>query len=204
MKRHSPPERLASPQHYWAVMLGLSDQGFCIRDVYRRTNGPAYRTVKEYVLHCARVGAIAPCGGRPGVAGRTTTLYRVATPMAAAPILRRPDFADDRGRRAQQLWTAMRGLRVFGIAEIAVAASTDEITVSPRRAREFIRDLVTAGYVAEVGQRSGPFQQAQWRLLPHMNSGPRAPAFTKQGVVDRNRPMAVNLNDDPGKRRRAS
>ncbi|MCO4053436.1 MAG: hypothetical protein HEQ16_05175 [Bosea sp.] len=194
MKRHSPPSGLSSPQHYWAVMVELSDARFSVADIHGRQNGASYGTVKKYVSACVEQGAIIKVAERLGIAGRMIALYRVVDRRMPAPIQRRPDFADDRGRRAQQLWTAMRALRSFTVIELAVAASTDTVQISARRAREFVKALEKAGYVAELGSRRLVGQTAHWRLLPNRNTGPLAPAITKAGLVDRNLSGAVNLN----------
>jgi hypothetical protein len=203
MKRHSPPSSLHGPQHYWAVMVDLSDHGFSVGDIHGHTNGASYHTVKQYVLWCHSNGSLTPIGTRPGVAGRQIILYRVVDRKASAPIRRRADFRDDRGRRAQQLWTAMRALRSFTASELAVAASTDTVVISARRAREYINDLARAGYVSELGARRLVGQIAHWRLLPNRNSGPLAPAITANGLVDRNLGCPVNLNRSRTARRAA-
>lgn len=195
MKRCRLPDGLTGPQHYWAEMIALSGAGFTIGDIYGRTNGVTYDVVKKYVLFCAAGGAIMRLGSRDGVAGRSVAIYGVADLRAAAPIMRRKDFADDRGRRAQQLWTAMRGLRSFTCPELAVAASTDDLAISAGRARKYVKELARHGYVAEIGTRARIGQTAQWRLLPGRNTGPRAPAITARGeLIDRNLPGPVNPN----------
>lgn len=195
MKRCRLPQNLTGPQHYWAEMVALSAAGFTIGDIYGRTNGVTYDVVKKYVLFCAAAGAIERLGSRPGIAGRAVSIYGVVDLRAPAPVIRREDFANDRGRRAQQLWTAMRGLRSFSAAELAVAASTDDLAISARRAREYVKALAGHGYVAEIGARTCVGQTAQWRLLPQRNTGPRAPAITASGeLLDRNLLGPVNPN----------
>jgi hypothetical protein len=88
----------------------------------------------------------------------------------------------------------MRALRSFSIAELAVAASTDVVVVGERRAREYVRELQKAGYVVEIGVRSRIGAPARWRLMPQANTGPKAPAVTKDGLVDRNLAGPVNPN----------
>jgi hypothetical protein len=87
----------------------------------------------------------------------------------------------------------MRALRAFSAGELAVTASTDDLGVSVRMARSYIAALVRAGYVAEIGQRTAIGQVAQWRLLPTGNTGPRPPAITRAGLVDRNLRGSVNV-----------
>jgi hypothetical protein len=196
MKRHSPPVALRGPQHYWAVMcrLTLGQGAFTLREVFGYTNGVAPRTVKLYIQRCHRMGAISVVDIGTSASGGEVYRYAVLTPDSEAPILRRATFADDRGRRAQQLWTAMRALRHFAITELAVAASTDDLVIDQRRTREYVRALATAGYVVEIGTRARVGLPARWRLMPQANTGPKAPAITKDGLVDRNLSGPVNPN----------
>lgn len=197
MKRTMPPTLPRGPQHYWQQMIELSRQGgFTVRDVYGNSNRRR-QTVKDYVVFCASQGFIEKIGERPALAGNVASVYRVRDPRLAAPIMRRPDFANDRGRRAQQLWTAMRVMRSFTVQDLVIAASTDTIQVPDQTARDFIRRLVRAGYLAEIGQRARRGQCGYWKLLPARNTGPLSPAFLEGGRVcfDRNTGKVVNLNE---------
>ncbi|SFD74132.1 hypothetical protein SAMN05428997_1488 [Bosea sp. CRIB-10] len=198
MKRTAPTAALPrGPLHYWKEMVAMSrGSGFTITDVHKATNGRSRNTVKTYVLFCAEHGHIALVGDQPTVKNRRANIYKVCDLRAPAPVQRRADFADDRGRRAQQLWTAIRALRQFTIRELAVAASTDAVPVTQVRAREYVGVLAKAGYVVEVGQRAHPGLIARWRLMPAKNTGPKAPATLAGGTVlyDRNLDEAVNLN----------
>lgn len=197
MKRAEPTARPQGPQHYWAQMVALSRKGgFTITDIYKASSQRARSTVKDYVRFCFAEGHLLQVGEQPTVKNRQATLYKVRDPRLAAPIQRRADFEDDRGRRAQQLWTAMRALRVFTAQELAIAASTDAVPVPESTARGFLRLLAKAGYVAEVGTRTSRGQRAHWKLLPAFNTGPLAPARIESGTVlyDRNNGRSINLN----------
>lgn len=197
MKRVLPNPLPRGPQHYWSEMVALSRKaGFTITDIHKASSGRSRKTIKSYILFCVERGHIEAIGERATEKNRAALVYKVRNPRAVAPIERRPNFADDRGRRAQQIWTAIRALRQFTIAELAVAASTDAVPVSPRRSREYVGTLARAGYVAEVGSRACPGQKAHWRLMPAKNTGPLAPALIERGTVlyDRNLQQAVNLN----------
>ncbi|ODT55703.1 MAG: hypothetical protein ABS59_02880 [Methylobacterium sp. SCN 67-24] len=197
MKRVLPNPLPRGPQHYWSEMVALSRKaGFTITDIHKASSGRSRKTIKSYILFCVERGHIEVVGERVTEKNRAALVYKVRNPRAVAPIERRPNFADDRGRRAQQIWTAIRALRQFTVAELAVAASTDAVPVSPRRSREYVGTLARAGYVAEVGNRACPGQKAHWRLMPAKNTGPLAPALIERGTVlyDRNLHQAVNLN----------
>lgn len=198
MKRTEPSVLPQGPQHYWTQMVALSRKGgFTVTDIYKATSQRARSTVKAYIRFCFTEGHLLQIGEQPTVKNRQATLYRVRDPRLAAPIQRRADFEDDRGRRAQQLWTAMRALRVFTAQELAIAASTDAVPVPETTARGFLRLLARAGYAAEVGTRTSRGQRAFWKLLPAFNTGPLAPARIEGGTVlyDRNNGRTVNLNE---------
>lgn len=198
MKRTAPTAALPrGPLHYWKQMVAMSRSGgFTITDVHKASNGRSRKTVKTYVLFCAEHGHIELVGDQPTVKNRIAHIYRVRDLRAPAPIERRPEFADDRGRRAQQIWTAIRALRQFTIRELAMAASTDVVPVTLRRAREYVGTLASAGYVVEIGHRAHPGLISRWRLMPAFNTGPKAPATLAGGTIlyDRNLDQAVNLN----------
>lgn len=194
MKRTEPSALPQGPQHYWLQMVALSRKGgFTITDIYKASSQRARSTVKDYVRFCFTEGHLLQVGERPTVKNRQAILYKVRDPRIAAPIQRRPDFENDRGRRAQQLWTAMRALRVFTAQELAIAASTDAVSVPETTARGFLRLLARAGYVAEIATRG---QRLHWKLLPAFNTGPLAPARIESGTVlyDRNNGRSINLN----------
>lgn len=197
MKRVLPSEGLRGPQYYWQVMVALSAEGgFTITDVHQRTNGRSRRTIKAYVLFCAGHGHIAAVGEQILGNHQVATVYKVREPRAAAPVERRSSFAGSHGRGRQQIWTAMRALKLFTVRELAVSATTSDHAVSEKTARSYVGLLVRAGYVAEVGRRTRSGEQARWKLLPAFNTGPLAPAaLGRESVLyDRNLARAVNLN----------
>lgn len=195
MKRTVPPCLPQGPQHYWRQMVALSRAGgFAIADVHGRTNGRSLRTVKQYVLYCAEHGHIVEIGERPTIKNRTAKIYRVRDPRLAAPICRRPDFADRRGRSAQQMWNTMRRRGLFTARELAIHASTDVVLVKEKTARAYIASLAKAGYVLPDSKR--PDGRTVWKLMPAYARGQAAPALLQGGRVlyDRNLNRSVNLN----------
>jgi hypothetical protein len=198
MKRVLPSDGLSGPQHYWKVMVALSAKGgFTIADVHGLTNACALRTVKAYVLFCAKQGHALAIGERPTIKNRTATIYQVKDRRLPAPIQRRAGFENRQGRGRQQLWTAIRALKLFTVRELSVAATTSDVAVSEKLARGYVGVLAKAGYVVEVGLRTRSGQQARWKLMPSFNTGPAAPATVERGAVlyDRNLGRSVNLNE---------
>ena len=196
MKRVAPPTLPQGPQHYWSQMVLMSrGDGFTITDIYKASSCRTRRTIKDYVLFCAKQGFIDVVGERPAPQKTIATVYKVRDPRMAAPIMRRADFADDRGRRAQQMWTAMRGLRQFTAQELALAASTDTVQVKEKAAREYLLGLCRAGYVAALAKTGRNGARLHWKLMPARNTGPLSPSLMKRGTVvyDRNLNRFVNV-----------
>jgi hypothetical protein len=188
MKRVLPSPYPEQPPHYWAVMRDLTATagGFTARDVHDRTNGPRLSVVKEYIRRCRHLAVITPVGSRDVGSHHPAIVYAARLDLLEAPVVRRADYAADRGRRLQQLWQAMRLMTSFSVAELIVTASTDEVEVKAALARMYVAALARAGYLVEIGRRTRRGQTATWRLLPARNSGPLAPAMTKAGLIDRN------------------
>lgn len=200
MKRVIPSPYPEGPLHYWAVMTQMTREagGFTVRDVHDRCNGPRYSVVKEYLRRCRKMGAITVAGRRDTGRHFPTVIYVVAEGISDAPVVRRPNYQDQRGRGLQQIWRAMRLMTVFSVPDLVSSASTEEIEIKPSLARAYLRALAQAGLIVEVGRRARIGQVATWRLLPAANTGPLAPAMTKSGIVDRNigRHQAAPLRSD--------
>jgi hypothetical protein len=183
---------LSGPQHVWTAARELSALGtFTIRTLHGLTNGVARSSVKALVFAWTRQGAVerVQTSDRPFA----PTLFRVAPgfrDFALAPVVRRSAYADERGRRQEQLWTAMRTLPRFTIPELAFAASTDDRPIGADIARSYVGRLLKAGlvialqpYAKGAPGRSPGAQAGVYRLKPSANTGPRAPRFLKGGVV---------------------
>ena len=197
MKRAVPNPLPQGPQHYWSQMVALTRKGgFTITEIYKASAMRSRKTVKSYVTFCAEAGHIEKVGEATTSKNRAAFIYRVLNLRAEAPVQRRESFSGDRGRRCQQIWTAMRALRTFTIRDIAIAAATDTISVSEATTRTYVTALMKAGYLVEIGHRRQRGVQAHWKLMPSFNTGPLAPATIERGsaVYDRNLGRVVNLN----------
>jgi hypothetical protein len=182
------------PEHYWKAACGFGAKGFTISDLAGTTCGVANSTVRQWVNAMARQGELTVVGARPGLAGKQAHLYAVAKAKVRAPVVRRPQYEGSAGRCQQYLWTAMRTLGTFGVEELAIFSSTDEVTIKPNTARKYIATLTRAGIVVvveapafgkkgEIGATAGV-----WRLPVSKNSGPNAPKiFQASFVFDPNR-----------------
>ncbi|TXN71627.1 hypothetical protein [Methylobacterium sp. WL6] len=182
------------PEHYWRMMVELtrSAGGFTVTDIWQLTNSRSRQTIKGYVHHCRDTAAIeAVTTGANGAVS-----YRVVNLNGLAPVVRRDDFRDQRGRIQEQIWTTIRGLPQFTIRELAIEASTDEVTVCERAAKDYVHALREAGYLITVRPSVRLKTPGIFRLAPGLNTGPKAPAILRtRFVFDRNRevPMGAAL-----------
>jgi len=110
--------------------------------------------------------------------------FHLLSADAKAPAIPRMQMDhSDRARARDQLWTTMRVLSTFSLAELAAVASTDEIPISVNMAKHYVSVLARIDMIRFVGAKSAGIM----RLKPSANSGPFAPIVRKNGVFDRNR-----------------
>jgi hypothetical protein len=176
----------SGPAHYWREMRARPN-GFTVCDIALSSEGVAYATVKRYVWFLQKAGFVVKIGEqKSGYA--TRSLYAIKKDSRAAPIERAdPLVRPPTGREA--LWTAMRALAQFSVAELAVSASTEERPVSGRSASLFVLRLVQAGAIEVIeaprrasgrplGSRAGLY-----RLKRAANTGPLPPKICVANFV---------------------
>lgn len=100
------------------------------------------------------------------------------------------------GRGRENLWQAMRHfLSDFTHYELAAYARTPEVPISDVSAQTYVLALAAAGYlecVKPVCRVRGRASPGRYRLLPHMNTGPRPPILThSRSVFDTNQARLV-------------
>ncbi|MFD2676047.1 hypothetical protein [Camelimonas lactis] len=165
---------------YWRVMVALNDEyGHFSTPVLAAVFEERHRkTLERYAENLLAVGAIELVAiPRTGAKG-SRNAYRIVHAGEAPPVVGRIGV----GRKQQALWTAMRNLPAFSPLELSVTASTDDIAVTRELASSYIRDLLRAGYLAELSGARSPSNRLQtvYRLLPRRNTGPRAPIVLRQ------------------------
>jgi len=207
MQRPFKPDdgALSGPQHLWNIArLHFDGRPFSVRDLHGFSNGVAVSTVKKIIADWVKQGAAEAL---PYQNGRTKNgmwlpaFYKLKADKADAPVMRRHDFTGDRGRRQQQLWTAMRTLPQFGIPELAFAASTEDLFIGNGIARSYVGRLLKAGVLLSLlpysKGKKGAFGQGAdaglYRLKPSANTGPKALRILKDGsIFDPNRPASTH------------
>jgi hypothetical protein len=177
---------------WWRVMSALQKHhgGFTLRILVDIVGDEQRKAVRAYLSGLVDENVLTAEASAP-VGGLVTHTYRIINPGEAPPLR-----TADKGARQRVLWNAIRSMKMFREAEIAVAASTEELPIGRDAAGEYIRELVAAGYLAKAGQDANRFATPIYRLLPGMNTGPRAPiVMTKaRRCFDLNLMRAVNLN----------
>lgn len=184
---------------WWRVMSALQKHhgGFTLRIVVDIIGEDQRKPIRAYIATLVEENVLtAEPAARVG--GLVTHTYRIVN-AGEAP----PQRMADKGARQRVLWNAIRSMKTFREAEIAVAAATEELPIGRDAAGEYIRELVAAGYLAKIGQDANRFATPIYRLLPAMNTGPRAPIVLLKArrCFDLNLMQSVNLN---GSARRAA
>lgn len=156
-------------QGFWDIICALAaTQGhFTITDIDGESNVDR-QEIKVYVRLLTKAGFLAV--EKPSVDtghGRTPTVYRLARKQRYAPRVR-ADGSLIYATAQEHLWTTIRNLKTFGLAELKFGATTGDVKPSYAATRVFVLRLVTAGYLTRVSR--GVF-----RLKPGMDTGPQPP-----------------------------
>jgi hypothetical protein len=181
----------SSYQQIWRIMGVLQEHygEFGERALADILGASFQRDVKGYLGFLANEKIIARRGAGTGIATR----YSIVV-FGEAPPHRR-GYAGG-GDRQHAIWNAIRSLRNFSVAELAIACSTEELPVSQDAALDYVNGLTRAGYVRAAGtaRRS---RTRMYALLPARNTGPRAPVLDRGTTAgfDLNLMRTVNLND---------
>jgi hypothetical protein len=193
------------PSHYWKEMQARSEKGFTIRDVAYCSEGVTYAAVKDYVTFLLKDGYVVKIGER-NVGYTNAGVYSIRKNSRHAPIKRRPEFADKRGRMQLALWTAMRTLSSFTLPELQASASTEELPIKLRTAEQYVRSLTKAGAVEIVepyrkGAPGAPGARAGiYRLARTANSGPAPLKIFNASIVfdpNKNRVLGEAVVTEP-------
>lgn len=135
-------------------------------------------TAKSYV-ECLEAGGFLV---REGESRRFQRIvYRLVRDVGIeAPRLRADGTPVVQGQAREQMWRAMKMLCQFSFVDLAVSASTEAVRVSEVDARDYVRHLSHAGYLA-ILKPATPTSKAVYRLAK--NTGPLSPMVTRAKVV---------------------
>jgi len=170
----------------WPAIIAVADEAtdtFTVEDVVANCGAPQ-PVVKAYVDRLTHAGFACK------VTSRGSKLRLCQGRPAAAPCLW-PD--------RQQLWNAMRALKAFTLDEVVFAAATEEVRIQRHVARNYVQQLLRAGYLSENAKRIGPAADIVYRLKPGANTGPLAPSLVSIAfsvvVLDTNTNAAPDVTD---------
>jgi len=193
--------RLVGIEHYWTVIKATAGQPFTVSEIAAQTQAHV-DSVGDYVRRLVRGGYVAAHGWvevasewRPTVPQRART-YRLVKRAAAAPSLRRDGSPGLYGLGRQQMWNILRGSQAtpgIDATNLQLLASTDVVPISLAAAKDYLKTLHYAGYLA-VLQPAANHRLTVYRLVRRMNTGPLAPLVsrTRGLVIDRNRGEVVS------------
>lgn len=164
---------------------------FTINDLWHTTKIPK-ATIQSYVQSLALGGFIGQVGmkkARSGVlAQRSSTtfdsiVYRMVNDIGIeAPRLQKDGKPCVQGQRREQMWRTMKMLPDFNYRDLAVMATTEEVIVADLDARDYVKHLAKANYLALV-EKATHLSLARYRLLPTRNTGPRPPMIQRLKTV---------------------
>jgi hypothetical protein len=180
---------------FWHIILDLADSedNFSVADIDRESNVDVHQ-VRRYVAQLVRGGFLKlDCHERRR--NCDVPLYRLVKRQKQAPRLRR-DGSPIFSTQTEQVWTAIRALKTFGLAELVYAATTDDVKVTAAFARRYLHRLTVGGYLAVAQPHAGRHRKQIWRLVPKNNTGPKPPVPYRVTVMwDQN--LNVEIGDYP-------
>lgn len=171
-------------EDFWALIRARNESTGCFTtaEIAAETNVQR-QSVEHYVARLVAGGFAKRVKQRREGAIRVNVYSLVRAPKVA------PRISDDgvalAGTAQEQLWRAMRSLKLFGTRELAYAATVDRV-IPLKTAQRYVNELSRAGYLTAQNPR-GAKRPALYRLKPSMNTGPLPPSvLVTEAVWDRN------------------
>ena len=185
------PDRLLHPStQVWVELrfaarpLGLGEIVLAVRRQVTVRVGTVHRTLRRWVQ-----AGLVEIIGKPEAYQMTAQARRLPDPPLPdyGTETVRDGWTEHRGPR-QRLWTAMRVLKRFDLVTLRMSADVTE-----PRAKEFLRNMVRAGYLREMPPTS-PMASAGWAIGPRQ-CGPLSPIVRYRMVDGRPFLRVVDRND---------
>jgi len=145
--------------------------------VQQKKSGINSKTIKSFLKRLLKGGYITLTEVVKYRGNAKTHNYVLSKDVGVhAPRLTKEGTVSLQGRGRENLWRAMKVLNSFDFRELAQAASTEEVSVKPMEAKDYIRHLKGAGYLLQLQAHDRRARTpARYRLLPRRNTGPRPP-----------------------------
>jgi hypothetical protein len=170
------PDPRRGPNHYLKAAREFGAEGFTTAELFACTKGVAPSTVSSWVAESAKAGGLVVIAKRRGA-----SVYAVAG-LDHARSAREATEA----RTRRHLWTAMRSLSTFSLAELVATASTDDLVIGRRAAADYVRRLAIVGVLIPLRPQTKR-SVTHYRLRPSADTGPLAPReINAKVLIDRN------------------
>jgi len=164
---------LDSRQAIWEAIR--AKEVFNIKDLRDETTMKD-ESVREYVIGLEKAGYVERVPAHELRAGAAACWRLIKDIGFEAPRVRKDGTPVTAGQGRENMWNAMRIMRVFTPRELAVAARTPDCFVNETTAADYARHLHRAGYLRKSDNGS-------YRMLPKAYTGPRAPMIQRTKVV---------------------
>jgi len=178
---------------YWRIMTALQAHvGQFTPRLLVDIAGAEHRNAVEAYLDFLIGEKVITLAGRAAPGPRAACCYRIDNSGEAPPARR--GHAGGLARQSA-LWTAMRNLRNFTIAELAVTASTDDMPLTEETTKDYVLALERAGYLRRDGHAPRRRRTSVYTLPAPRNTGPRPPIVQRgeDGCFDLNLMQFVNV-----------
>lgn len=169
--------------YVWSLIIDLTRDGdtFLYRDLAGMCDQARLHLVRADLRRLEAAGFLDRL---PAPMEKHARPYRLVKRQRETPSVR----SDGASLGYQAMWNVMRRARAgFTVADLAIDASTDEVTVSLERARQYCQALERAGILKKLKAATPSYV-----LLGSANSGPKPPRRYRATLVfDENRGQIV-------------
>jgi hypothetical protein len=175
-------------EFFWETLMAMSADDKLV--TYKALDGacdPGQEgSLRDFIKRMIAAGVIEKATAKP-------VSYRVVKRQPTCPIISNDGEMSKVGCAQQQMWNVIRRAHGgFTAPDLAIDASTDDVTVSRDHARSYCNLLRKAGIVT-IQTRGKPARSHNIYVLKgSANTGPRAPRKVKaKGIFDPNRGVIV-------------
>jgi hypothetical protein len=162
---------------FWEIICKLhrAQGDFTVADIDGESNVNV-KMIQKYVRLLIAGGFVERVGRKDRPAKRfEASRFRLLKSPNRAPRVR-ADGSGIADAAIGNLWTAIRGIKSFGLRELMFTAATDDVKPSYALTKRYVCYLTTAGYLTVVLSAVGS-KPATWRLKPGMDTGPLPPCL---------------------------